>query len=106
MIEEENVDGAQACKKCGKVNKEEVAMNELPVIGSLHLPTNFWDCHGANIVIHQKGKFGKRLFGCPKKQFWRELMAFLPQFYHKWIDMLIMLIQGKCKFLLELPQNM
>ena len=33
-------------------------------------------------------------------------MAFLPQFYHKWIDMLIMLIQGKCKFLLELPQNM
>ena len=49
MIEEENVDGAYACKKCGKVNKEEVAMNELPVIGSLHLPTDFWDRHGANI---------------------------------------------------------
>ena len=27
-------------------------MNELPVIGSLCLRTDFWDRHGANIATH------------------------------------------------------
>ena len=36
-------------------------MNELPVIGSLHLRKEFWDCHEANIVIHIKGMSGERL---------------------------------------------
>ena len=44
---------------------------------------------------------GEGLFGRPKKRFWREIIAFSPQLYRK-----IMLIRGKCNFLLELPQNM
>lgn len=43
-------------------------MNELLVIGSLRLRTGFWDRHGlANIATRQKGMYGKKLLGCPKK---------------------------------------
>ena len=42
-------------------------MNELSVIGSLRLRTDFWDPHGANIVTRCKGTYGERLFGRPKK---------------------------------------
>ena len=42
-------------------------MNELPVIGSLRLRTDFWDRHGANIETRFKGTYGERLFGRPKK---------------------------------------
>ena len=42
-------------------------MNELPVIGSLRLRTDFWDSHGANIVTRYEGTYGERLFGRPKK---------------------------------------
>ena len=42
-------------------------MNELPVIGSLRLRTDFWDRHGANIVTRYEGTYGERLFGRPKK---------------------------------------
>ena len=43
-------------------------MNELSVIGSLRLHTNFWDRHGANIVTRYEGTYGERLFGRPKKE--------------------------------------
>ena len=33
-------------------------MNELPVIGSLCLRTDFWDRHGANIATHKKEMYG------------------------------------------------
>ena len=36
-------------------------------------------------------------------QFWREINAFPPQFYHEWIK--IMLIRENCKFLLVFPRN-
>ena len=65
------------------------------------LCTDFWDRHKANIATRQKGMLGEGLFGRPKKRFWREIIAFSPQLYRK-----IMLIRGKCNFLLELPQNM
>ena len=42
-------------------------MNELPVIGSLRLRTDFWDRHGENIVTRYEGTYGERLFGRPKK---------------------------------------
>ena len=42
-------------------------MNELLVIGSLRLSTGFWDRHGANIATRQKGMYGKKLLGRPKK---------------------------------------
>ena len=41
-------------------------MNELPVIGSLRLRTDFWDRHGANIVTRYEGTYSERLFGHPK----------------------------------------
>ena len=40
-------------------------MNELPVIGSLRLRTDFWDRHVADIVTRYKGTYGER-FGRPK----------------------------------------
>ena len=42
-------------------------MNELPVIGSLRLRTDFWDRHGANKVTCYEGTYGERLFWRPKK---------------------------------------
>ena len=42
-------------------------MNELLVIGSLRSRTGFWDRHGANIATRQKGMYGKKLLGRPKK---------------------------------------
>ena len=42
-------------------------MNELPVIGSLCLRKDLWDCHGANIATGNKGMYGKGLFRYPKK---------------------------------------
>ena len=59
-------------------------MNELPVIGSL-CAKNFWDRHGANIASCWKEMWGERLFRRSKKRFWREINAFSPQFYYKWI---------------------
>ena len=35
-------------------------MNELPVIGSLRLRTDFWDRHVADIVTRYKGTYGER----------------------------------------------
>ena len=43
-------------------------MNELPVIGSLCLRKDLWDCHGANIATRNKGMYGKGLFRYPKKK--------------------------------------
>ena len=71
-------------------------MNELPVIGSLRLYKDFWDRHGANIATRYKEMYGKRLFRCPKSPILKRAQRFLPQFYHKWIK--IMLIRGKCSF--------
>ena len=52
-------------------------MNELPVIGSLCLRKDLWDCHGANIATRNKGMYGKGLFRYPKKKrFWGEIIAF------------------------------
>ena len=34
-------------------------MNELPVIGSLRLRTDFWDRHGANIVTRYEGTYSE-----------------------------------------------
>ena len=42
-------------------------MNELSVIESLRLRTDFWDRHTANIVTRYEGTYGERLFGRPKK---------------------------------------
>ena len=42
-------------------------MNELLVIGSLCLRTDFWDRHGANIATHLEELYGERLFRRPKK---------------------------------------
>ena len=72
---------------------------ELPVIGSLCLRKDFWDRHEANSATRWKDVC-ERLFWRPKKQFWREIIAF----YQKWIW--VMLIQGKRKFLFQQPWNM
>ena len=48
---------------------------ELPVIGSLCLRKDFWDRHEANIATRWKD-LCERLFWRPKKQFWREIIAF------------------------------
>ena len=42
-------------------------MNELSVIGSLHLHKDFWDYHRENIASCLKKIDGKKLFQCPKK---------------------------------------
>ena len=46
-----------------------LVMNELPVIGSLCLRTDFWDRHGANIATHMKEMYSERLFRRPNKRF-------------------------------------
>ena len=46
-----------------------------------------------------KGCFNVR----KNEQFWREINAFPPQFYHKLIK--IMLIRENCKFLFVFPRN-
>ena len=43
-------------------------MNELPLIGSLCLRKDLWDCHGANIATRNKGMYGKGIFRYPKKK--------------------------------------
>ena len=48
---------------------------ELPSIGSLCLRKDFWDRHKANIATRWKDVC-ERLFWRPKKQFWREIIAF------------------------------
>ena len=45
-------------------------MNELPVIRSLRLRSDFWDRHGANIATRWKGMYGGRLFRRPKWEVW------------------------------------
>ena len=46
-----------------------------PSIGSLCLRKDFWDRHKANIATRWKDVC-ERLFWRPKKQFWREIIAF------------------------------
>lgn len=79
-------------------------MNELPSTGSLRLRKDLWDRHVANIAARWKEMYGEGRFRCSKVRFLREINAFSPQFYHRWIK--INLIQGRCKFWLELPRNM
>ena len=57
-------------------------------------------------TLQRAGKecMAKGSFDVQKKRVCKEIIAFSPQFYHKWIK--ITLILGKCKFLLELPRNM
>ena len=71
-------------------------MNKLPVILSLRLYKDFWDCQVANIANCWKKKCGERLFRRPKSPILEWGQRFSPQFYHKWIK--IMLIRGKNKF--------
>ena len=78
-------------------------MNELPVIGSLCLRTDLWDRHGANIATHWKEMYGERLLRRPKHDF-REIIAFSPLFYRKWIW--VVLIPGKRTVLFEKLRNM
>ena len=60
-------------------------MNELPVIGSLCLRKDFWDRHGANIATRKKGMYSET-FRSPKK---REIFAFLPLIYQKWVYVIL-----------------
>ena len=46
----------------------------------------------------------RKVVSTSKKRFWRKINAFSSQFYYRSIKM--MSIQGKSKFLIELPQNM
>ena len=39
-----------------------IKMNELPVIGSLCLRKDFWDCRGAEIASFYREIYGERLF--------------------------------------------
>ena len=52
--------------KCLRICKRGT-MNELPVIGSLRLRTDFWDRHVADIVTRYKGTYGERFVGTSKK---------------------------------------
>ena len=51
--------------KCLRICKRGT-MNELPVIGSLRLRTDFWDRHVADIVIRYKGTYGERFIWTSK----------------------------------------
>ena len=76
-------------------------MNELPVIKSLCLGIDFWDCHGRKHCNLARGKSMAK--GCSDIQIYylEEIIAFLALFYQKWIW--VMLQHGKCKFLFEQP---
>ena len=52
--------------KCLRICKRGT-MNELPVIGSLRLRTDFWDRHVADIVTRYKGSYGERFVWTSKK---------------------------------------
>ena len=90
--------------KCLRICKRGT-MNELPVIGSLRLRTDFWDSHVADIVTRYKGTYGERFVWTSKKcDFGKRLWLFLQQFYHTWWK--IILLPWKLRFLLELTRNM
>ena len=76
-------------------------MNELPVIESLCLSIDFWDCHGGKHCNLARGK--SMANGCSDIQIYylEEIIAFLALFYQKWIR--VMLPHGKHKFLCEQP---
>ena len=58
---------------------------------------------GQTLQVVRKKYLAKGCFDVQKKRFWREINAFSPWFYHKWIK--IMLIWGKSKFLLTIPHR-
>ena len=64
---------------------QQAVINELSVIGSLRLREDFWDRHGANIATRKKGMYGET-FRSPKK---REIIAFLPLIYQKWVYVIL-----------------
>ena len=66
--------------KCLRICKRGT-MNELPVIGSLRLRTDFWDRHVADIVTRYKGTHGERFVWTSKKcDFGKRLWLFRSSF--------------------------
>ena len=66
--------------KCLRICKRGT-MNELPVIGSLRLRTDFWDRHVADIVTRYKGTYGERFVWTSKKcDFGKRLWLFRSSF--------------------------
>ena len=51
-----------------------------------------------------EGNIWRKVVSTSNKRFWREINAFSPQFYRTLLIM--MLMRGQRKFLLELPRNM